>query len=200
MLSHPSVTRFSYSSEAYANFTSRVRVYPTYPISSTMNFPPGPGLRQPRGEQVQRRDAEDRRDHVSRHRQAAQRRDDRRQGARHPDSLPRRDGRVPRSRPAVGRVEHGPDVRGRHSDARARERRTESREGNPAPRAGPDDFRIVELDVAVRETRSRSTTTSRRRAGYSTGSSISSSASGTTRRRAVSSNRSRSYRCRPTSR
>ena len=121
------------------------------------------------------------------HRPAAHRRDDRRAEPRHPGPLHRRDAEYRDAEPAVGRVEHGPDVGRRHSDARrARTDGDEPREADAALRRRACRSSARRTGPRRRPTRSRSTTTSRPSSGSSHGSPTSSSASGTTPTRPAS--------------
>ena len=135
----------NYSGYANVDDARARRIRPTR-SAPDMNFPPAQDYAERAVKLLQRRDAEDRRDDVPRHRPAAHRRDDRRARTAASRSATSARRTSIATRPAVGRVEHGPDVRGRHSDARPRHRRREPREADAALRPGDDDLRVVELD------------------------------------------------------
>ena len=79
---------------------------------SAAQLPAARVVREPGRRPVQQGDAEDRRDHVPDHGQAAHRRDDCGAQPRRPGPPDQRSAAVPGSDPLVGRVEHRPDVHG----------------------------------------------------------------------------------------
>ena len=136
----------------YANVTRPlVRRYPTVEKDPELNFPPREELPQPRGRALQRRDGSHRRHHVPHHGPRAHGRDDPGDPARRPGPTHHRARTVPRSIPLLALMERRSPLRGRRTDPPPRPCRPDASEVGRVARSGPDDLRLLELDVAVEQ-------------------------------------------------